>query len=129
MARNFDSGALVVLVVAVVGAEVSCHTRFTVGDLTRAHALLQVPLSAVMLCGHGRDRGRDGGCSQGFGSGGGCRSLHRHRSDGIVTGDLPRASCHRNMRLICTQGGLGSCACVHCSQQAHLSNNWTMGGL
>jgi len=40
MARNFDSGALVVLVVTVVGAEVSCDTRFTVGDLTRAHALL-----------------------------------------------------------------------------------------
>ena len=30
MARNFDSGALVVLVVTVVGAEVSCDTRFTV---------------------------------------------------------------------------------------------------
>ena len=44
MARNFDSGALVVLVVTVVGAEVSCDTRFTVGDLTRPHALLQVSL-------------------------------------------------------------------------------------
>ena len=40
MARSLDSGALVVLVVTVVGAEVSCDTRFTVGDLTRAHALL-----------------------------------------------------------------------------------------
>ena len=54
-----------------------CDTRFTVDDLTRAHALLQVPFSAAMLCGHGRDRGRIGGCShnnnQGFGSGGGCR--------------------------------------------------------
>ena len=29
----------------------------------------------------------------------------------IGTGDLPRASCHRNMRL-CTQGGLGSCAFI-----------------
>ena len=38
MARNFDSGALVVLVVTVVGAEVSCDTRFNVDDLTRAHA-------------------------------------------------------------------------------------------
>ena len=38
MARIFDSGALVVMVVTVVGAdEVSCDTRFTVGDLTRAH--------------------------------------------------------------------------------------------
>ena len=29
----------------------------------------------------------------------------------IGTGDLPRASCHRNMGL-CTQGGLGSCAFI-----------------
>ena len=42
-----------------------------------------------------------------FGSGGGCRSP----SSIIGTGDLPRASCHRNMRL-CTQGGLGSCAFI-----------------
>ena len=112
MAKNFDSGALVVLVVTVVGAEVSCDTRFTVGDLTRAHALLQVPLSAAMLCGHGRDRGRVGGCSRNngqgfFGSGGGCRSP----SSIIGTGDLPRASCRSNMRL-CTQGGLGFCAFI-----------------
>jgi hypothetical protein len=63
-AMNFDSGALVVLVVTVVGAEVSCDTRFTVGDLTRAHALLQVSFSAAMMCGHGRDRVCVGGCSR-----------------------------------------------------------------
>ena len=60
-ARNFDSGALMVLVVTVVSAdEVSCDTRVTVGDLTRSHALLQAPFWAAMLCGHGRDRGRVG---------------------------------------------------------------------
>ena len=82
------------------------------GDLTRAHALLQVPFSAAMLCGRGRDRGRIGGCShnnnQGF-------WLRRWLSLTVIdhryTCDLPWASCNRNTRL-CTQGGLGSCAFI-----------------
>ena len=123
MARNFDSGALVVLVVTVVGAEVSCDTRFTVGDLTRAHALLQVPLSAAMLCGHGRDRGRVGGCSQGFGAGGGCRSTvidHWYRR--FAKGILPQE--HGPLHA-----GRFGFLCVHCNHQSHPSASWAMGGL
>ena len=53
-----------VLVVTVIGAEVSGDTLFAVGDLTRANGFASVPYAAVMLCGHGRDRGRGGGCSR-----------------------------------------------------------------
>jgi len=35
MARNFDSGALVVLVVTVVGAEVSCDNSFYRGQFDK----------------------------------------------------------------------------------------------
>ena len=113
MARNFDSGAVVVLVVTVVrGRGLLCDTRFTVGDLARAHVLLQVPFSAAKLCGRGRDRGRVGGCShnnnQGF-------WLRRWLSITVIdhqyTCNLPRACCNRNTR-VCTQGGLGSCAFI-----------------
>jgi hypothetical protein len=36
MSRNFDSGALVVLVVTVVGAEVSCDNSFYRGQFDKA---------------------------------------------------------------------------------------------
>lgn len=119
MARNFDSGALVVLAVAVVGAEVSCDSRFTVGDLTRAHALLQVPLSAAMLCGHGRDRGRVGGCSRNNGQG---FWLRRRLSLAIIDHRLPQ----EHAPLYAGRSGF---MCVHRNHQAHPSSNWSIGGL
>ena len=54
MARDFDFSALVVLVVTVVDAEVSCDIRFTVGDLTRATGDLPAFCHRNMrLCTHG----------------------------------------------------------------------------
>lgn len=127
MARNFDSGALVVLVVTVVGAEVSCDTRFTVGDLTRAHALLQVPLSAAMLCGHGRDRGRVGGCSRNNGQGFWLRrwlslTVIDHRYRRFAKGILPQEH-------VLLHAGRSGFLCVHRNHQAHSSSNSAIGGL
>ena len=127
MARNFDSGALVVLAVAVIGAEVSCDSRFTVGDLTRAHALLQVPLSAAMLCGHGRDRGRVGGCSRNNGQGFGLRrrlslAIIDHRYRRFAKSILPQD--HAPL-----YAGRSGFLCVHRNHQAHPSSNWAIGGL
>ena len=127
MARNFDSGALVVLVVTVVGAEVSCDTRFTVGDLTRAHALLQVPLSAAMLCGHGRDRGRVGGCSRNNGQGFWLRrwlslTVIDHRYRRFAKGILPQEH-------VPLHAGRSGFLCVHRNHQAHPSSNSAIGGL
>ena len=81
------------------------------GGLTRAHALLQVPFSAALLCGHGRDRGRISDCSRISGQCFLAQAVvvaHRHRSPApaICQGHLATGTC------LCTQGGLGFCACI-----------------